>query len=389
MQEHTYDIIIVGGGLMGSSTAYHLMNSEKLKVVVIEKDPTYERASTPLSIGNVRIQFNLKENIEISQYAFEFMADFEEKMAVDGVQPRINWHREGNLFLIEEADQPRAANDIALQKQLGCNIEWWDRKMLEKRLPHCNLGDLVGATFGPDDGTMDPYAVLMAYRNKARSLGAEYVTDEVVEITADKGSVTGVKLASGKDLQAKIVLNSAGAWAGGIAKTAGVEIPVVPIKRQVFAVDPKVKQDSMPRLTVLPSGLYMARETGGLLLVSKTMAEDPVGFDFSWDEKRFMEVIWPELAEFIPELDTLKLMRGWAGLYAVNTLDANAILGEWPELKGFYLANGFSGHGFQQAAAVGRHMYEMMMGNELSMDLSVFGTDRIVESKPIVTNVIV
>lgn len=152
---------------------------------------------------------------------------------------------------------------------------------------------------------------------------------------------------------------------------------------------PKVKQDSLPRLTVLPSGLYMARETGGLILVSKTMAEDPIGFDFSWDDKRFMEIVWPELAEFIPEMDTLKLMRGWAGLYAVNTLDANAILGEWPELKGFYLANGFSGHGFQQAAAVGRHLYELITDTEPSMDLSVFRTARIIENKPIVTNVIV
>ena len=102
-------------------------------------------------------------------------------------------------------------------------------------------------------------------------------------------------------------------------------------------MDPKVKQESLPRLTVLPSGLYLARETGGLILVSKTMEEDPISFDFTWDDKRFMEIIWPELAEFIPQLDTLKLIRGWAGLYAVNTLDANAILGEWPELKGFYL----------------------------------------------------
>jgi glycine/D-amino acid oxidase-like deaminating enzyme len=236
---------------------------------------------------------------------------------------------------------------------------------------------------------MDPYAVLMAYKSKARSLGASYITDQVETITTEQNRVTGVRLASGTALTAKIVLNCAGPWAGKIAKTAGVEIPVVPVKRQVFAVDPKVKQDSLPRLTVLPSGLYMARETGGLMLISKTMDEDPVGFDFTWDDKRFMEVIWPELAEFIPELDTLKLMRGWAGLYAVNTLDANAILGEWPELEGFYLANGFSGHGFQQAAAVGRHLSEMIAGKEPSMDLSVFGPERIIENKPIVTNVIV
>lgn len=389
MQKEMYDIIIVGGGVMGSSTAYHLLTAHKLNVAVIEKDPTYAKASTPLSIGNVRTQFNLKENIQISQYAFEFMQDFEEIMEVDGVRPKISWHREGNLFLVEEENRAAAENDMALQKGLGCNVEWWSRDKIEKRMAQCNLNGYVGATYGPDDGIMDPYAVLMGYRAKARSLGAKYMEDEVVKINTNKGVVTGVKLSSGEDLNAKIVLNCAGPWAGEIAKTAGVEIPVVPVKRQVFAVDPKVKQDNLPRLTVLPSGLYMARETGGLILVSKTMAEDPIGFDFSWDDKRFMEIIWPELAEFIPQMDTLKLMRGWAGLYAVNTLDANAILGEWPEVKGFYLCNGFSGHGFQQAAAVGRHLCELIAGTETSMDLSVFGIERIMENKPIVTNVIV
>ena len=389
MQKEMYDIVIVGGGVIGSSTAYHLMAAERLKVAVVEKDPTYARASTPLSIGNVRTQFNLKENIQISQYAYEFMENFEEKMEVDGVRPKISWHREGNLFLVEDQGRALAENDMALQKRLGCNVAWWPRDEMKKRMAQCNLDNYVGATYGPDDGIMDPYAVLMGYKTKARSLGAKYIEDEVVEISTDKGIVTGVKLSSGKDLNAKIVLNCAGPWAGQIAKTAGVEIPVVPVKRQVFAVDPKVKQDNLPRLTVLPSGLYLARETGGLILVSKTMAEDPIGFDFSWDEKRFTETIWPELAEFIPQMDTLKLLRGWAGLYAVNTLDANAILGEWPELKGFYLANGFSGHGFQQAAAVGRHLYELIMEIDPSMDLSVFGTERIMEKRPIVSNVIV
>lgn len=389
MSDKSYDLIIVGGGLMGSSTAYHLMLADTLKVAVIEKDPTYTRASTPLSIGNVRTQFNLKENVQISQFAYEFMESFEETMAVDDVRPHIAWHREGNLFLVEDSNRQQAESEMGMQRRLGCNVEWWSREKMGERLGQCNLDPFVGATYGPDEGPMDPYAVLMGFRRKARSLGAVYLTDEVTEITTQSGAVSGVKLASGERLTAKIVLNCAGPWAAEIAKTAGVEIPVVPVKRQVFAVDPEIKQDNLPRLTVLPSGLYIAREAGGTLFVSKTLAQDPIGFDFSWDEDRFMEIVWPDLAEFIPELETLKLIRGWAGLYAVNTLDANAILGEWPELKGFYLANGFSGHGFQQAAAVGRHMAELMTGSEASMDLSIFGTERILKKKPIDTNKIV
>lgn len=386
MKDNSYDIIIIGGGVIGSSTAYHLMKTDQTKVAVVERDPTYTRASTPLCIGNVRIQFNLKENVQISQYAFEILEQFEDKMEVDGNCPKIAWHREGNLFLVEENNKVSAERDFAMQKELGCNVEWWSREKLDNGLPKCNLEGYIGATFGPDDGTMDPYAVLMGYKAKAKSLGAEYLTDEVTEITKDAGEVTGVKLASGKELTAKIVLNCAGPWAAIIAETAGVKIPVVPVKRQVFAVDPKIKQDFPSRAIMLPSGLYVVKDTGGSLFVSKTMQEDPVGFDFNWDQNRFNDIVWPEVAEFMPELDSLKLIRGWAGLYAQNTLDANAILGEWPELKGFYLANGFSGHGFQQAAAVGRHMSELILGTELSMDLSVFGTDRIIENKAIQVN---
>ena len=164
---------------------------------------------------------------------------------------------------------------------------------------------------------------------------------------------------------------------------AGVEIPVLPVKRQVFVLDTAVKPDGPLPLTVLPSGLYFRTETGGLILLGKSMDEDPVGFDFNWDDKRFMEVLWPELAQFVPAFDTLKLIRGWAGLYAVNTLDGNAILGEWPGLKGFFLANGFSGHGLQQAPAVGRYLTELIIGLSLTLDLSTFRPERILEKRPL------
>jgi glycine/D-amino acid oxidase-like deaminating enzyme len=158
---------------------------------------------------------------------------------------------------------------------------------------------------------------------------------------------------------------------------------VKPVKRQVFALEPAVKPENPLPLTVLPSGLYFRTETGGMILLGKSMAEDPVGFDFTWDEKRFMDILWPELAGFVPAFDRLKLVRGWAGLYAVNTLDSNAILGEWPELKGFYLANGFSGHGLQQAPAVGRYLSELILDLPPKLDLSIFGAERILENKPL------
>ena len=179
------------------------------------------------------------------------------------------------------------------------------------------------------------------------------------------------------------MVNCAGAWAGQLASTAGVKIPVQPVKRQVFALDTKIKPEGPLPLTILPSGLYFRTETGNLILVGKSMEDDPVGFDFAWDKRRFTELLWPELAEFVPAFDSLKVVRGWAGLYEVNTLDSNAILGEWPELKGFYLANGFSGHGLQQGPAAGRYISELVLGVKPVLDLSIFSPQRILENRPL------
>jgi FAD-dependent oxidoreductase domain-containing protein 1 len=384
MDNSTYDVVIVGGGIMGSSTAYSLMSADnKLKVAVVEMDPVYTRASTTLSMANVRIQFSLKQNIQISQYAFEVLERFEDTMAVGEDKLNISYRREGNLFLIDENDCSVSKETLALQKSLGCRVEWWSPEKIKQHYPLYDMSGLVGGTFGPQDGHFDAYAVLMGYKAKARSLGAQYIEGEVVELVSAGGRISGVKLTSGGSLTAKFVINCAGAWAARVAQMAGVKLPVEPVKRQVFALDPAVKPEGPLPLTILPSGLYFRTETGDQILLGKSMDEDPVGFDFNWDDKRFMEILWPELAEFVPSFDTLKLVRGWAGLYAVNTLDGNAILGEWPDLKGFFLANGFSGHGLQQGPAVGRYLAELIIGLTPTLDLSIFRPERILENKPL------
>ncbi len=378
------DVIIVGGGIMGSATAYWLMKNErKLKVAVVERDPTYERASTTLSMANIRIQFSLKENIQVSQYAFEILDRFEEEMMVEDDRLHIAFRREGNLFLVDENGLGTAEDAFQLQKSLGCSVEWLSPGELTERYPLYDSSPFRGGTLGTEDGHLDPHAVLMGYKAKARSLGAEYIKDEVAGVLTRGKEVEGVRLVSGEKLVSGTVVNCAGAWAAGVARTAGVEIPVLPVKRQVFALDTKVKPECPLPLTFLPSGLYFRTETGNLILIGKSMDDDPVGFDFTCDRERFSEHLWPELAGFVPAFDTLKVVRGWAGLYAVNTLDCNAILGEWPEMKGFFLANGFSGHGLQQGPAVGRHMSELILGHKPSLDLSIFSPRRILENKPL------
>jgi glycine/D-amino acid oxidase-like deaminating enzyme len=385
-----YDVIITGGGIMGSATAYYLTKTDpSLNVAVVERDPTYARASTTLSMSNVRIQFSLKQNIQISQYAFRVLETFEQDMAVGDHVPKIYFHRGGNLFLVGEQNQKDARRAYDLQRSLGCRVEWWSPSEIKARYPLYETAGYVGGTFGPDDGHFDAYAALMAYKAKARSQGAHYLTGEVVKIRTATGRVAGVDLGSGEALAGGCLVNCGGAWAAQIAETAGVKLPVIPVKRQVFALDTAVKPDGPLPLTVLLSGLYFRTETGGLILLGKSMEEDPVGFNFSWDQQRFMEILWPELAEFVPAWDRLKLVRGWAGLYDVNTLDHNAIIGEWPEINGLYLATGFSGHGLQQGPAVGRFLAEIILGKPISLDLSSFSPQRILENRPLSENGIV
>ena len=181
-QNTTYDVVITGGGIMGSSTAYHLLRHEpRLKVAVVERDPTYARASTTLSMSNVRVQFSLRENILISRHALQVLKTFETDMAVEDRTPRIYFHHEGNLFLVSEATRAPARQAFDLQRSLGCPVEWWTPQQIREHYPLYEPGpEIVAATFCPEDGHFDAYAVLMAYKAKARSLGADYLTGDVV-----------------------------------------------------------------------------------------------------------------------------------------------------------------------------------------------------------------
>lgn len=387
MSGTTYDVVIAGGGVMGCATATYLLKMEPtLRVALIEPDPTYAKSSTTLSDGNTRVQFNLKENIQMSQYGLAVLEHFAEEMAVDDQPVEIGFRRQGNLFLTDESSLAEAEQGLALQQSLGCRVEWLSPAEIGQRFPLFDPNACAGGTFGPDDGTMDPNAVLQAYKRKALSLGAELIEAEVAAFNCDGSRVSGVRLASGERLTARFVLNSAGAWSPDLARTVGVELPVQPVKRQVFVLETNAQPAGMLPLTVFPSGLYLIQEHGRHFTCGKSLSSDPVGFDFSWSQELFVEELWPELVEFVPAFDRLKVVRGWAGLYQVNTFDGNAILGEWPERPGLFLATGFSGHGFQQCHAVGRYLAELMLGQPPALDLSIFSPRRILENRPVFEN---
>jgi glycine/D-amino acid oxidase-like deaminating enzyme len=379
-----FDVIMAGGGVMGCATAYYLLQADPtMKVAIVEMDPEYKRNSTVLSDGNIRLQFNIKENILISLYGMERLKTFSEDMAVGDWRPQIDFRQQGNLFLVNEENREEAKAGLAQQQRMNCEVTWLEPAEIKARFPLYDETKFAGGTFGRLDGTMDPQAVLTAFKRKSVSLGATYIEAEVAEVPHAAGKVNGVRLTNGTTLIANYVVNSAGAWGTKLARTTGIELPVEPVRRQVFVIQTTTTPKEVYPLTVFPSGLYLIHANGSQFMCGKSFDDDPVGFDFTWNHDKFMELMWPELVEYVPAFDRLKIVSGWSGLYDVNRFDGNVILGEWPGLEGFLLVNGFSGHGFQQCHAIGRYLSETIRGVDVSLDLSIFSPKRILENKPV------
>ena len=382
------DVVIVGGGIMGSATAYYLLKHQPdLNVVVIEKDPTYRFASTVLSDGNQRIQFNLKENIEMSLYGQEVYKTFAKDMAVDDKPVDIAFKQEGNLFVVNEATKDAALEGLNRQQSLGADVRWLEPEEVKELFPPYNLKDCVGATFGPKDGTLSPFDMLLAYRNKAISMGAKYHEAVAASINGTAKQVTGVTLEDNERILSSIVLASAGAWVNQVLGPLNIKLPIKSLKRQVYFIRSHIQTDKRLPAFFLPQGNYLMHEAEGNFSTGAALPSDPETFDdFSCSKARFEEHIWPTLADYIPELEQLKVTKMWAGMYARNTLDGNGIIGEWPELKGLYFANGFSGHGLQQGHAIGRYLSEIMLGLDVSLDISILGPERILSRTPVYEN---
>ncbi|MGD9078696.1 MAG: FAD-binding oxidoreductase [Desulfobacterales bacterium] len=378
MGQKAYDILIVGGGVIGSSIAYHLLNDGlDGSVAVLEKDPSYEFASTPRSMGGIRQQFTTEINIRICQYSIEAIERFDEEMAVDGEPAHIYYYPRGYLFLADENNWETLQKQYRLQRSLGVDVDLLTPQEVKDMLPHLNVEGLRGASFGRRAGYMDAYGVLRGYQRKAKSLGAKYIQAEVVEILRKKDRVHGVRTLNGEVLEGTSVVIAAGPWAAEVGAMAGVELPVEPILRMAFCFDPAEKFDYDLPFTFHPHGQWFRHESGRQVVTGKDRDETP-GFRFDWDRQYFEEELWPRLAALVPSFERLKLMRGWGGLYAVNRLDHNALLGAYPGVDGLYVASGFSGHGLMQSPAAGKGMSELIRtGRCETIDLSPLGLDRI------------
>jgi len=385
------DVVIIGGAVMGSSIAYNLLNDGfNGKVLVLERDPTYEHSSTALSVGGIRQQFGTKVNIDIARYSVPFYEQFDEIMEVEGERPHADFRRRGYLFLGRREKWPVMKRLHAFQTSQGMEVRLLKPHEILEIIPHINLEGVVGATFGPKDGYMDPHGVLSGFVKKAKSLGARYYTDEAVEIAVKSNKIEGVKTRGGEWIQAPITINAAGPFAREVGMMARIDIPVDPLRRMVYECIPPKEFDYEVPLTIDTTGLYFRTETGGRILTGKSNEDEPIGVNFTWERTFFYDEIWPQLAHRIPLLDRLRLQGGWAGLYAENRLDHNAILGEHPEVKGFYMAVGFSGHGLQQAPAVGKAISEAIrLGRYETIDVSCLGIDRFESGKLVIEEAVI
>lgn len=382
----TTDILIIGGAAVGASIAYHLKAERRYPgtVTVIERDPTFTRASTTLSAAGIRQQFSTPENIKLSQYGIEFIRRIKETHGPDG---DVGFKEGGYLFLASEAGIEVLKSNHAIQRAAGAPVRLMGPTDLADRFPYLSTVDLVAASFGhAGEGWMDSGLLLAFLRREARAAGAVFVADEVVGLEREGGRLSGARLASGALIHAGQIVNAAGPNAGVVAALAGVALPVEPRKRFVYVIHCRTPLPGLP-LTVDPSGVYVRPEGEYFLCgVSPDEVADARAApdDFEMAYELYEDVIWPTLANRIPAMEALKLVRGWAGHYDYNTVDQNAILGPHPEVENFFFANGFSGHGLQQAPAVGRALAEWLIdGRSTSLDLDVFRFDRFAAGKPV------
>ncbi|MFJ7726887.1 NAD(P)/FAD-dependent oxidoreductase [Neobacillus sp. NPDC097160] len=371
-----HDIIIVGGGIMSASLAYHLLKDGFTgDIAIFEKDPQYEFSSTPRSEGGIRQTFSTEINIRMSQYSFHMYKKFEEEMAIDGEQALIDFKQHGYLYLLNDKTLPTYKEIMNIQRKLGVNAILMPPEEIKDYIPELNVADLAGAVFDPDAGNIDPYSVLQAYVRKAKRLGAKYIYEEVDCLLSEGDQITGIQLKSGEKHDAPIVVNACGAWSGELSQTIGIEIPVRPLRRQVFCIDLAKRFIKELPFTFDPTGIHFRSE--GSKVIVGWGNDVPFGYDFHWERSYFEEEIWPLLAERSANFEQLKLERGWAGLYDYNYIDQNGIISGHPKMRGYYIATGFSGHGFQQAPAVGKGLSELIrLGKFETIDMSALSIER-------------
>ncbi|MBZ9675272.1 NAD(P)/FAD-dependent oxidoreductase [Mesorhizobium sp. ES1-1] len=378
-----YDIVIIGGAIVGSSIAYYLREQGfSGSIALIERDPQFAHSATTLSMASIRQQFSIPENIRLSQFTLKLFRRLKEEFGTDA---DIGFREGGYLILAGEEGLPILKANHEAQIAEGADIVFEGPEQLARRFAWLSTEGISAGAYGRSgEGWFDAHAMLMLFRKALREKKIDFITAGVTGIERQGNRVTGVSLDNGETLEAGAVINAAGPNAGKVAALAGLVLPVEPRKRNVFVFEARDKFTDMP-LLVDPTGIYVRPEgsvylTGGGEPEEGDGPADPADFDVDWP--LFEEVMWPVLATRIPAFEAIKPTRAWAGHYDYNTLDQNAVIGPHPEVGNFIFANGFSGHGLQQAPAVGMALAELIVhGGYRTIDCRAFGYERVAEGR--------
>ncbi|MEP2641932.1 FAD-binding oxidoreductase [Roseobacter sp.] len=387
LRYNSYDVVIVGGAIYGSSVAWWLsqMPGFQGRVLVVEKDPSYEFAATSHTNSCIRQQFSNKINIGVSQFGAEFVKNFKQFMGGDPDVPDLVLQSYGYMYL---ADTPAFADTLrqsqAVQAELGAHTKFMTRGEIAADYPFYQLDDILGANHNlVDEGYFDGGTMFDWFKRMARKNGAEYVTDEVTGLTRTGAKITGVTLKSGATIACGTLVNAAGTRGRQVAQMAGLDLPIEPRRRYTYIFDAAHPLDRDLPLTIDPSGVHV-RTDGRYYLAGGAPDDDPAVAldDFAADHSLWEDKFWPIIATRIPQFEKIKLINMWVGHYDYNTLDQNAIVGPHPEISNFMFLNGFSGHGLQQSPALGRGIAEYIAyGHYRSLDLSPFAADRVLRGE--------
>jgi FAD-dependent oxidoreductase domain-containing protein 1 len=378
-----HDVVIIGGGAIGCATAVFLREAGVPRVCVIEPDPTYAKAATPMATGGCRRLFALPENIRMSQFSIEYYKNFAQHVAVDGYAPDVQWKERGYLFIGGPQHADVLEQNARVQEAEGVKIELLDRAAIAARYPWMRNDDLALGVLSPEDGWLDPNSVLQGFRHKAQAMGVTFLRDRAVDLYVRGRRIVEIELASGARVRGDHVVNAAGCWSASIAKLVGVDLPVNPMRRFEHYVELAHELPADTPLIKDPDRLIIRPEGKGYA-VGLVKSDEPRGFNFEVEPSWFQDVVWPACAARVKEFEELKLVREWAGLYDECELDGNMILGHCeggPE--NFLVACGFSGHGLMHAPAVGRALAELLVDGQFSaIDLARMGYHRIVYGTP-------
>ena len=378
----TCDVVVVGGGIIGSAIAYFLASNSDFggSVIVIEKDPTYANCSTARSVGSIRQQFSTPENIRISKFGFEFLSNASTVLRVNEIKPDINLVHSSYLILASAEGLTQLQSAHKTQRDCGASVDFLDKSSLSRKFSWLNTDGIAAACQGiRNEGWFDPYSLLTALKNKSLSLGVHYLEDEAISVRRQSNRVTKIELASRQTVVCGSIVNAAGPASGKFAEKLGIHLPVSPRKRCVFVFKSSEPVDDLP-LVADPAGIYV-RPEGDCYICGWTPSEhdpDPVDDSLDVDYEIFEDILWPKLAHRIPRFEAVRMIRAWAGHYDFNSFDQNGIIGAHPGIPNYFMATGFSGHGVQQAPAVGRAISELLIyGRYVSLDLSRLGYERV------------